>query len=138
MVIVVKITRRLERGRRTVRVRLPSNPAAATELQFLVSSSDCPPPTSCMLHPASPVSQNNYQLQYLNLSILSLLLFIPLICRKYNTHIMHYYCFSGLAIASALVTLGNPRKVSLDPTTKMESKLKGRKSFSNQHPDSCI
>ncbi|KAL0276657.1 UNVERIFIED_CONTAM: hypothetical protein PYX00_004182 [Menopon gallinae] len=45
---------------------------------------------------------------------------------------------SGLAIASALVTLGNPRKVSLDPTTKMESKLKGRKSFSNQHPDSCI
>lgn len=43
---------------------------------------------------------------------------------------------SGLAIASALVTLGNPRKVSIDPTTKTESKTKGRKSFSSQHPDS--
>lgn len=45
---------------------------------------------------------------------------------------------SGLAIASALVTLGNPRKVSLDPTTKTETKSKGRKSLSSQHPDSCI
>ncbi|KAG8243822.1 hypothetical protein J6590_038302, partial [Homalodisca vitripennis] len=43
----------------------------------------------------------------------------------------------GLAIASALVTLGNPRKVSLDPTTKTD-KTKSRKSLSSQHPDSCM
>ncbi|XP_075233105.1 attractin-like protein dsd isoform X2 [Lycorma delicatula] len=46
---------------------------------------------------------------------------------------------AGLAIASALVTLGNPRKVSIDPTTKMDMKGKSRKSVSSQHPDSnCI
>ncbi|XP_054290142.1 attractin-like protein 1 [Macrosteles quadrilineatus] len=44
---------------------------------------------------------------------------------------------AGLAIASALVTLGNPRKVSLDPTTKTD-KSKSRKSLSSQHPDSCM
>ncbi|KAK7866706.1 hypothetical protein R5R35_003244 [Gryllus longicercus] len=45
---------------------------------------------------------------------------------------------AGLAIASALVTLGNPRKVSIDPTGKSEAKSKSRKSLSSQHPDSCI
>ncbi|RZF37106.1 hypothetical protein LSTR_LSTR013802 [Laodelphax striatellus] len=45
---------------------------------------------------------------------------------------------AGLAIASALVTLGNPRKVSIDPTTKMDAKGKTRKSVSSQHLDSCI
>ncbi|XP_069690268.1 attractin-like protein 1 isoform X2 [Periplaneta americana] len=33
---------------------------------------------------------------------------------------------SGLAIASALVTLGNPRKVSIDPTGKADTKCKSR------------
>ena len=28
--------------------------------------------------------------------------------------------FSGIAIASSLVTLGNPRKVSVDPTQKLD------------------
>ncbi|XP_046382799.1 attractin-like protein 1 isoform X2 [Ischnura elegans] len=45
---------------------------------------------------------------------------------------------SGLAIASALVTLGNPRKSSIDPTGKSDSKTKTRKSMNSQHPDSCI
>ncbi|KAG8231674.1 hypothetical protein J437_LFUL007448 [Ladona fulva] len=45
---------------------------------------------------------------------------------------------SGLAIASALVTLGNPRKASIDPTGKSDSKTKTRKSANSQHPDSCI
>nr|CAD7262632.1 unnamed protein product [Timema shepardi] len=45
---------------------------------------------------------------------------------------------AGLAIASALVTLGNPRKLSLDPTSKADTKSKSRKSLSSQHPDSCI
>ncbi|XP_049809603.1 attractin [Schistocerca nitens] len=45
---------------------------------------------------------------------------------------------AGLAVASALVTLGNPRKVSIDPTGKTEAKAKSRKSLSSQHPDSCI
>lgn len=43
---------------------------------------------------------------------------------------------AGLAIASALVTLGNPRKLSLDQV-KTETKSKTRKSQS-QHPDSCL
>lgn len=44
---------------------------------------------------------------------------------------------AGLAIASALVTLGNPRKMSIDQV-KLESKnIKSRKSQS-QHPDSCL
>lgn len=44
---------------------------------------------------------------------------------------------AGLAIASALVTLGNPRKISID---QMKTDTKGgkiRKSQS-QHPDSCL
>ncbi|CAB0010888.1 unnamed protein product [Nesidiocoris tenuis] len=44
---------------------------------------------------------------------------------------------AGLAIASALVTLGNPRKVSIE-TVKGEVKGKSRKTVSSQHPDSCI
>ncbi|CAH0555288.1 unnamed protein product [Brassicogethes aeneus] len=44
---------------------------------------------------------------------------------------------AGLAIASALVTLGNPRKLSIDQV-KTETKTgKSRKSQS-QHPDSCL
>ncbi|KAF2897611.1 hypothetical protein ILUMI_08563 [Ignelater luminosus] len=43
---------------------------------------------------------------------------------------------AGLAIASALVTLGNPRKVSIDQV-KTDTKTKSRKSQS-QHPDSCV
>lgn len=44
---------------------------------------------------------------------------------------------AGLAIASALVTLGNPRRLSIDHM-KIETKTgKGRKGQS-QHPDSCI
>lgn len=44
---------------------------------------------------------------------------------------------AGLAIASALVTLGNPRKMSIDQV-KTETKTgKSRKSQS-QHPDSCL
>jgi hypothetical protein len=43
---------------------------------------------------------------------------------------------AGLAIASALVTLGNPRKVSIDPTVKGDTKCKSRKS-SSQHPENC-
>ena len=37
---------------------------------------------------------------------------------------------SGIAIASSLVTLGNPRKVSVDPTQKLEAETgaKSRKS----------
>ena len=44
---------------------------------------------------------------------------------------------AGLAVASALVTLGNPRKVSIDPTAKGDTKCKSRKS-SSQHPENCI
>lgn len=44
---------------------------------------------------------------------------------------------SGIAIASTLVTLGNPRKPSVD-TQKSEGKGKVRKSFQQQHPDACI
>lgn len=44
---------------------------------------------------------------------------------------------AGIAIASALVTLGNPRKISIDQV-KTDSKTgKSRKSQS-QHPDSCL
>ncbi|XP_014253614.1 attractin [Cimex lectularius] len=44
---------------------------------------------------------------------------------------------AGLAIASALVTLGNPRKVSIE-AVKGDTKGKSRKTVSSQHPDSCI
>uniref|UniRef100_A0A0A9YMG1 Attractin n=1 Tax=Lygus hesperus TaxID=30085 RepID=A0A0A9YMG1_LYGHE len=44
---------------------------------------------------------------------------------------------AGLAIASALVTLGNPRKMSIE-TVKGDVKGKSRKTVSSQHPDSCI
>lgn len=44
---------------------------------------------------------------------------------------------AGLAIASALVTLGNPRKPSVDQCKTTEAKYKSRKAQS-QHPDSCL
>lgn len=44
---------------------------------------------------------------------------------------------AGLAIASALVTLGNPRKASVDQCKTTETKCKSRKAQS-QHPDSCL
>ncbi|XP_022918450.1 attractin-like protein 1 [Onthophagus taurus] len=44
---------------------------------------------------------------------------------------------AGLAIASALVTLGNPRRVSIDQVKTDTKCLKGRKAQS-QHPDSCL
>lgn len=44
---------------------------------------------------------------------------------------------AGLAIASALVTLGNPRKTSVDHVKTTETKSKSRKGQS-QHPDSCL
>ena len=44
---------------------------------------------------------------------------------------------AGLAVASALVTFCNPRKVSIDPTAKGDTKCKSRKS-SSQHPENCI
>lgn len=44
---------------------------------------------------------------------------------------------AGLAIASALVTLGNPRKPSVDQCKTTEGKSKSRKAQS-QHPDSCL
>lgn len=44
---------------------------------------------------------------------------------------------AGLAIASALVTLGNPRKISLDQVKADTKGGKIRKSQS-QHPDSCL
>ena len=34
--------------------------------------------------------------------------------------------FIGIAIASSLVTLGNPRKVSVDPTQKVESETNSK------------
>lgn len=39
---------------------------------------------------------------------------------------------AGLAVASALVTLGNPRRPSIDHTKEPKSKRK-----QSQHPDSC-
>lgn len=44
---------------------------------------------------------------------------------------------AGLAIASALVTLGNPRKMSIDQVKTDTKTSKCRKSQS-QHPDSCV
>lgn len=44
---------------------------------------------------------------------------------------------AGLAIASALVTLGNPRKMSIDQVKADTKSTKSRKSQS-QHPDSCV
>lgn len=44
---------------------------------------------------------------------------------------------AGLAIASALVTLGNPRKLSIDQVKTDTKGGKVRKSQS-QHPDSCL
>lgn len=42
---------------------------------------------------------------------------------------------TGLAVASALVTLGNPRRPSIDVQPAKEPKSKRKQS---QHPDSCI
>uniref|UniRef100_A0A1B6D320 CUB domain-containing protein n=1 Tax=Clastoptera arizonana TaxID=38151 RepID=A0A1B6D320_9HEMI len=67
-------------------------------------------------------------------AVLSLLIRLPTGGDLYTPHGQS----AGLAIASALVTLGNPRKVSIDPTTKTDTKSKSRKSLSSQHPDNCI
>lgn len=40
---------------------------------------------------------------------------------------------TGLAIASALVTLGNPRKLSMEHPKETKNKRK-----QSQHPDNCI
>lgn len=44
---------------------------------------------------------------------------------------------SGITIASTLVTLGNPRKRSLE-TPKIDGKGKVRKPVHHPHFDSCI
>jgi hypothetical protein len=44
---------------------------------------------------------------------------------------------AGLAIASALVTLGNPRKMSIDQV-KTETKTGKTRKSQSQHPDSCL
>ncbi|KAJ8961064.1 hypothetical protein NQ314_005994 [Rhamnusium bicolor] len=44
---------------------------------------------------------------------------------------------AGLAIASALVTLGNPRKMSIDQV-KSETKTGKLRKSQSQHPDSCL
>lgn len=66
-------------------------------------------------------------------AVLSLLVRLPTGGEPYTTKGQS----AGLAIASALVTLGNPRKLSIDQV-KVETKSgKSRKSQS-QHPDSCL
>lgn len=45
--------------------------------------------------------------------------------------------YAGLAVASALVTLGNPRKMSIDQT-KFEIKGSKLRKAQSQHPDSCL
>lgn len=44
---------------------------------------------------------------------------------------------AGLAIASALVTLGNPRKLSIDQV-KIDGKSTKSRKTQSQHPDSCL
>ncbi|KAK9729796.1 Laminin EGF domain [Popillia japonica] len=44
---------------------------------------------------------------------------------------------AGLAIASSLVTLGNPRKLSTDQV-KIETKCTKTRKTQSQHPDSCL
>lgn len=44
---------------------------------------------------------------------------------------------AGLAIASALVTLGNPRKLSIDQV-KADGKCAKSRKTQSQHPDSCL
>ncbi|CAH0395554.1 unnamed protein product [Bemisia tabaci] len=66
-------------------------------------------------------------------AVLSLLVRQPMGCESFTPSGQS----AGLVIASALVTLGNPRKVSIDPSAKIDTtKTKIRKS--SQHPDSCI
>lgn len=64
--------------------------------------------------------------------------FVPTQLEPTETIYINYLFFAGFAIASALVTLGNPRTVSLDPPPKSESKSKSRKAVSSQHPESCV
>lgn len=45
--------------------------------------------------------------------------------------------YAGLAVASALVTLGNPRKMSIDQA-KFEIKGGKCRKSQSQHPDSCL
>lgn len=44
---------------------------------------------------------------------------------------------AGLAIASALVTLGNPRKMSIEQM-KGDTKTTKTRKAQTQHPDSCV
>lgn len=44
---------------------------------------------------------------------------------------------AGLSVASALVTLGNPRKMSIDQV-KTETKTSKSRKFQSQYPDSCL
>ncbi|KAL1514087.1 hypothetical protein ABEB36_003406 [Hypothenemus hampei] len=69
-------------------------------------------------------------------AVLSLLVRLPTVCLGCEAYTVRGQP-AGLAIASALVTLGNPRRLSIDHM-KIETKTgKGRKGQS-QHPDSCI
>ena len=45
---------------------------------------------------------------------------------------------AGLAIASALVTLGNTRKLSIDQVKNETKCLTKSRKVQSQHPDSCI
>lgn len=68
-------------------------------------------------------------------AVLSLLIRLPTGGEQYTAKGQS----AGLAIASALVTLGNPRKMSTDQV-KTETKSSGGKSrkSQSQHPDSCL
>lgn len=67
-------------------------------------------------------------------AVLSLLIRLPTGCEPYTAKGQS----AGLAIASALVTLGNPRKMSIDQgKTEVKPTGKNRKTQS-QHPDSCL
>ncbi|EFA10578.2 Attractin-like protein 1 [Tribolium castaneum] len=66
-------------------------------------------------------------------AVLSLLVRLPTGCEPYTVKGQS----AGLAIASALVTLGNPRKMSIDQVKTETKSGKSRKSQS-QHPDSCL
>lgn len=45
---------------------------------------------------------------------------------------------AGLSIASALVTLGNPRRLSIDQMKTTDTKTGKSRKNQSQHPDSCI
>lgn len=66
-------------------------------------------------------------------AVLSLLVRLPTGCEPYTAKGQS----AGLAIASALVTLGNPRKMSIDQV-KTETKTGKTRKSQSQHPDSCL